>query len=75
MKQSTPMDTSDKIIRLPAVCEFLGLSPSTVRRRYTKGAPGYDKRFPKPLPLGPQLGCAIGWRFADLKVYAYAMCW
>jgi predicted DNA-binding transcriptional regulator AlpA len=67
-EMSTPHE-ADRIARMPEVCAYFGLSPSTIRNRYTEGSLGYDPEFPKPRKLGPGRRCAIGWRVGDLYAY------
>lgn len=65
-----PFDAEgNRIARESDVCVFLGISPSTLRNRYTPGSPGYDPAFPKPVPLGPGKRCAKGWHTWEVKAY------
>lgn len=64
----------DRIARMPDVCAYLGLSEGTVRNRYKEGSPGFDPRFPKPVPLGPGKRSAIGWHTLAVKAYTHRSC-
>lgn len=63
----------NRIAREPDVCGYLGISPSTLRNRYTPGSRGFDPEFPKPVPLGPGKRCAKGWHTFAVKAYTYRL--
>ncbi len=54
----------ERILRLPAVCALVGLSPATIYRRLKA------RRFPRPLKLGG--GSAIGWLAYDIRAWLQA---
>ena len=49
-----------KILRLPQVCELVGLGRSTVYAKLAEGT------FPVPVRLGPR---AVGWRTRDILAW------
>lgn len=49
-----------KILRLPNVCQKIGLSQSAVRDRYDKNSTRHDETFPKPIKLGGGRNTTIG---------------
>jgi prophage regulatory protein len=50
-------DASDRILRKPAVLAIVGMSYTTIWRRYRSGD------FPRPIRLSP--GC-VGWRESEI---------
>ena len=51
---------ADRILRLPAVCETVGLSKPTIHRMYRA------KQFPQPVRLGAY---SIGWRESQVQAW------
>lgn len=40
------------IVRLPIICQKLGISKSAIRDRLERESPRYDETFPRPISLG-----------------------
>ena len=59
----------NRIARAVDVSAYMGISPSTLRNRYTAGQPGFDPNFPRPVPLGPGKRSAKGWHTLTVKAY------
>lgn len=51
---------NDRILRMPAVRDRVGLSTATIYRRINRGA------FPASVPLG---GTIVGWRESDINAW------
>ena len=55
--------SDERILRLPAVCECVGLGRSTLYRMMDRG------EFPRPVKLGAK---ANGWRKSDVQAWIAA---
>lgn len=61
---------TNRVLRMPEACAFVGLSESTIRNRINKESRWYDPRMPRPIRLGGgERRGAIGFELQQLQKY------
>ncbi len=63
------MASNQLLIRLPAVCELVGLRRSSIYGRLNPSSRYYDRSFPRPVCLSTLRNGAVAWRHDEIVAW------
>lgn len=59
----------NSVLRIGNLCEYIGLSKTTIYEKLKPKSPGFDPTFPKAIKLSSCQRGAVGWRLADINAW------